>query len=61
MFANDKKVATSEMLQAHVKTVPIPKITEMPQAIYKRFNDLLKQPGNFTMEFFSRKLTLPQQ
>tara|TARA_B100000902_G_scaffold377173_1_gene409142 strand:- start:59 stop:523 length:465 start_codon:yes stop_codon:yes gene_type:complete len=60
MFVNDKKVAASEMLQAHVKTVPIPKITEMPQDIFDRLTDLLNQPGDFTGEFLSRKLSLRQ-
>jgi len=58
MFVNDKNVATSEMLQAHVKTVPKSKITEMPQFIYDRFTDLLKQSNNSEIEFFSRKLSL---
>ena len=58
MFVNDKNVANSEMLQAHVQTVPKPKITEMPQNIYDRFIDLLKQSNNSNIEFFSRKLSL---
>ena len=58
MFVNDKNVANSEMLQAHVKTIPKPKITEMPQIIYDRFTDLLKQSNNSNIEFFSRKLSL---
>ena len=58
MFVNDKNVANSEMLQAHVKTVPKPKITEMPQIIYDRFTDLLKQSNNSNIGFFSRKLSL---
>jgi len=58
MLVNDQKVATSEMLQAHVKTGPKPKITEMPQVIYEQFNDLLKQSGDVKMNFFSRKLSL---
>ena len=58
MFVNDKNVANSEMLQAHVKTIPKPKITEMPQIIYDRFTDLLKQSNNSNIGFFSRKLSL---
>ena len=58
MLVNDEKVATSEMLQAHVKTVPIPKITEMPQVIYDRFTDLLKQKNDVNVGFVSRKLSL---
>ena len=58
MLVNDEKVAMSEMLQAHVKTAPKPKITEMPQVIYKRFNNLLKQTGDVQIDFFSRKLSL---
>ena len=58
MFVNDKNVANSEMLQAHVKTIPKPKITEMPQNIYDSFTDLLKQSNNSNIEFFSRKLSL---
>ena len=58
MLVNDKKVATSEMLQAHVKTAPTPKITEMPQVIYDRFTDLLKQKNDVNMGFVSRKLSL---
>ena len=58
MFVNDKNVANSEMLQAHVKTIPKPKITEMPQIIYDRFTDLLKRSSNSNTEFFSRKLSL---
>ena len=58
MHVNDKKVAASEMLQAHVKTVPIPKITEMPQVIYDRFTDLLKQKNDSNVKLFSRKLSL---
>ena len=60
MLVNDKKVATSEMLQAHVKTAPTPKITEMPQVIFDRFTDLLKQKNNVNMGFVSRKLSLHQ-
>ena len=58
MFVNDKNVANSEMLQVHVKTIPKPKITEMPQIIYDRFTDLLKQSNNSNIGFFSRKLSL---
>ena len=58
MLVNDKKVATSEMLQAHVKTDPTPKITEMPQVIYDRFTDLLKQKSDVSMGLVSRKLSL---
>ena len=58
MLVNDKKVATSEMLQAHVKTAPTPKITEMPQVIYDRFTDLLKQKNDVSMGLVSRKLSL---
>ncbi len=58
MLVNDKKVATSEMLQAHVKTVPKPKITEMPQFIYEKFDDLLKQSNKSDLEPFSRKISL---
>ena len=58
MLVNDKKVATSEMLQAHVKTDPTPKITEMPQVIYDRFTDLLKQKNDVSMGLVSRKLSL---
>lgn len=58
MLVNDKKVATSEMLQAHVKTDPTPKITEMPQVIYDRFTDLLKQKNDASMGLVSRKLSL---
>ena len=58
MLVNDKKVATSEMLQAHVKTAPTPKITEMPKVIYDRFTDLLKQKNDVNMGFVSRKLSL---
>ena len=58
MLVNDKKVATSEMLQAHVKTVPTPKITEMPRVIYDKFTDLLKQSDDTNTGFFSRKLSL---
>lgn len=58
MLVNDKKVATSEMLQAHVKTDPTPKITEMPQVIYDRFTDLLKQKNDVDMGLISRKLSL---
>ena len=58
MLVNDKKVATSEMLQAHVKTAPTPKITEMPQVIFDRFTDLLKQKNDVDMGFVSRKLSL---
>ena len=60
MLVNDKKVATSEMLQAHVKTDPTPKITEMPQVIYDRFTDLLKQKNDVNMGLVSRKLSLHQ-
>ena len=58
MLVNDKKVATSEMLQAHVKTDPTPKITEMPQVIYDRFTDLLKQKNDVSVGLVSRKLSL---
>ena len=58
MLVNDKKVATSEMLQAHVKTDPTPKITEMPQVIYDRFTDLLNQKNDVSMGLVSRKLSL---
>ena len=58
MLVNDKKVATSEMVQAHVKTAPTPKITEMPQVIFDRFTDLLKQKNDSNVKFFSRKLSL---
>ena len=58
MLVNDKKVATSEMLQAHVKTAPTPKITEMPQVIFDRFTDLLKQKNDVSMGLVSRKLSL---
>ncbi len=58
MLVNDKKVAKSEMLQAHVKTVPTPKITEMPPVIYDKFTDLLKHSNATKLEFFSRKLSL---
>ena len=58
MLVNGNKVATSEMLQAHVKTVPTPKITEMPQVIYERFNDLLKQTDYNKIKFSSRKISL---
>ena len=58
MLVNDKKVATSEMLQAHVKTAPTPKITEMPQVIYDRFTDLLKQKNDVSVGLVSRKLSL---
>ena len=58
MLVNDKTVAKSEMLQAHVKTVPTPKITEMPRVVYDRFTDLLKQSDDTNTGFFSRKLSL---
>ena len=58
MLVNGNKVATSEMLQAHVKTVPTPKITEMPQVIYERFTDLLKQTDYNKIKFSSRKISL---
>ena len=58
MLVNDEKVATSEMLQAHIKIEPKPKITEMPKVIYERLNDLLKQPGDVNIDFFSRKISL---
>ena len=58
MLVNDKKVAASEMLQAHVKTFPTPKITEMPQVIYDRFTDLLKQTDYNKIKFSSRKISL---
>ena len=58
MLVNGNKVATSEMLQAHVKTVPTPKITEMPQVIYERFTNLLKQTDDNKIKLSSRKISL---
>ena len=58
MLVNNKKVATSEMLQAHVKTAPTPKITEMPKIVYEIFTALLKQSDGSNIEYFSRKISL---
>ena len=58
MLVNNKKVATSEMLQAHVKTAPTPKVTEMPKVVYEIFTDLLKQSDGSNIEYFSRKISL---
>lgn len=49
MFVEDKLVATSEMLQAHINTKPRPKISEMPSDIYKSFKKLLEQTNTIEM------------
>ena len=43
MSVQDTLVATSEMLQAHINTNPIPKVTEMPLEIHESFKKLLEQ------------------
>ena len=58
MFVQDNIVATSEMLQAHVSTRPIPKISEMPLDIYKSFNKLLEQTIKIDMPSGSPRLSL---
>ena len=58
MFVQDNIVATSEMLQAHVSTKPIPKISEMPLDIYKSFNKLLEQTIKIDMPSGSPRLSL---
>ena len=58
MLVDGKTVAVSEMLQAHVSTRPTPKITEMPELIYMKFTDLLKQTADCATSLRSRKLSL---
>ena len=47
-----------ELFTFSVKTAPTPKITDMPQVIYDRFTDLLKQKNDVSMGLVSRKLSL---
>lgn len=58
MLVDDKTAAVSEMLHAHVNSVPTPKITEMPELIYKKFIDLLKQTTDCGTSLRSRRLSL---
>ena len=58
MLVDGKTTAVSEMLKAHVSTRPIPKITEMPELIYMKFTDLLKQTANCDTQLRSRRLSL---
>ena len=58
MLVDGKTAAVSEMLQAHVRTRPIPKITEMPELIYMKFTDLLKQTADCDTPLRSRRLSL---
>ena len=58
MLVNDKIAAVSEMLQAHVNTIPIPKITKMPELVYNKFTDLLKHTAECDTPFRSRRLSL---
>ena len=58
MLVDGKTAAVSEMLQAHVSTRPIPKITEMPELIYMKFTDLLKQTADCDTTLRSRRLSL---
>ena len=58
MLVDDKTAAVSEMLQAHVTTIPTPKITEMPELIYRKFTDLLKHTADCDTPLRSRSLSL---
>ena len=58
MLVDGKTAAESEMLQAHVSTRPIPKITEMPELIYRKFTDLLKHTADCDTPLRSRSLSL---
>ena len=58
MLVDGKTAAVSEMLQAHVRTRPIPKIIEMPKLIYMKFTDLLKQTADCDTPLRSRRLSL---
>ena len=58
MLVDGKTAAVSEMLQAHVSTLPTPKITEMPELIYMKFTDLLKQTAACDKLLRSRRLSL---
>ena len=58
MLVDGKTAAVSEMLQAHVSTLPTPKITEMPELIYMKFTDLLKQTVACDTPLRSRRLSL---
>ena len=58
MLVNDKTVAVSEMLQAHVNTIPTPKITKMPELLYNKFTDLLKHTAECVKPLRSRRLSL---
>ena len=58
MLVDDKTAAVSEMLQAHVTTIPTPKITEMPALIYRKFTDILKHTADGDTPLRSRRLSL---
>jgi hypothetical protein len=58
MLVDDKTAAVSEMLQAHVDTSPTPRITDMPDLVYKKFTDLLKQTADCETPLRSRRLSL---
>ena len=58
MFVDNKAVAVSEMLQAHINTMPQPKVTEMPDLVYQTFTDLLKHPADNHYPLRSRRLSL---
>ena len=58
MLVNDKTAAVSEMLQAHVNTIPTPQITKMPELLYNKFTDLLKHTAECVKPLRSRRLSL---
>lgn len=58
MLVDDKTAAVSEMLQAHVNTIPTPKITKMPELLYNKFTDLLKHTAECVKPLRSRRLSL---
>ena len=58
MLVDDKTAAVSEMLQAHVNTMPTPKITEMPELIHRSFTDLINQSAECHTPLRSRRLSL---
>ena len=58
MLVDGKTAAVSEMLQAHVSTRPTPKIIEMPELIFMKFTDLLKQGAECDTPLRSRRLSL---